>query len=75
MDFPIQIKAIRMGLSIISLKGSQAFPNYHVFLSLRTVFHLTNSADTDKMPHYGTFYLGLHCLSKYMFRSFQYTKG
>ena len=23
---------------------------------------LTNSVDPDEMPHYATFYLGLHCL-------------
>ena len=38
MDYSIQIKAIRMGLSIIYFKGSQVVPNYNVFLSLRIVF-------------------------------------
>ena len=39
MDFPIQIKAIRMGLSIIYFKGHRlAFPNNDVFLSLRIAF-------------------------------------
>ena len=33
------------------------------------VFVLANSADTDEMPHYVAFHLGLHCLPKYMFRS------
>ena len=28
---------------------------------------LANSADPDEMPPYAAFYLGLHCLSKYLF--------
>ena len=39
----------------------------HVLLSLKTVFILANSADPDKMPPYVAFYLGLHCLPKYLF--------
>ena len=27
------------------------------------------------MQQYAAFYLGLHCLPKYSFRGFQYTKG
>ena len=49
--------------------------NYDVFLSLKIVFILANSADPDEMQHYAAFYLGLHCLQKYQFRGFQYTKG
>ena len=26
-----------------------------------------NGADTDEMPPYGAFHLGLHCLPKYLF--------
>ena len=50
MDFPIQIKAIRMGLSIIYFKGSQVgISHLHgVFLSLNT---LTNSVNPKEMPH------------------------
>ena len=36
---------------------------------------LTNSADPDEMHHHAAFQLGLHCLPKYLFRGFQYTKG
>ena len=39
------------------------------FLSLKIDFVLANSADPDEMPHYVAFHLGLHCLSKYWFRS------
>ena len=52
------------------------FPNYDVFLSLRIVVsHLTNSVDPDEMLRYASFHLALHCLSKYLFSGFQYTKG
>ena len=37
-------------------------------------FILANSADPDEI-HYATFHQGLHCLPKYLFRGFQYTKG
>ena len=39
------------------------------------VFILANSADPDKMPHYVAFYLGLHCLSKYLFTDIQNEMG
>ena len=72
MDFPIHIKAIKMGLSIIYLKGHRPlFPDYDLFLSLRIVLTLTNSVDPDEIK----FYLGLHFLSKYPFRGLQYTNG
>ena len=35
---------------------------------------LTNSADSEEMQHSVAFHLGLHCLPKYPFRKFQYTK-
>ena len=56
-------------------KGSHVkFLKYdYVFLSLKVVLILPNSADTDEMQHYAAFCLGLHCLSKYLFRGFQYT--
>ena len=43
------------------------FLNYDVFLSLKVVLILANSADTDEMKHYAAFHLGLHCLPKYPF--------
>ena len=61
MDFPIHIKAVRMGLPIIYLRDHRlAFPNYGVLLSMRFVFTPTNSE---------------HCFSKYLFRGLQYTMG
>ena len=49
--------------------------NNHVFLSLKIVSILANSADTDEMQHYAAFHLGCHSFPKYLFRGFQYTKG
>ena len=43
------------------------FLNYDVFLSLKVVLILTNSAYPDEMQH-PAFYLGLYCLPKYPFR-------
>ena len=39
------------------------------------LFDLANRADPDEMPHLAAFHLGLHCLLKYLLRSFQPTKG
>ena len=60
----------------VYFKGTQVqISNYDVFISLKIVFTLTNSADPDEMPHFRTFHLGLHCLSMFTLRSLQYTKG
>ena len=42
-----------------------------VFLSLKVVFVLANSVDSDEMPHSAAFHLGLHCLPKNRFRVLQ----
>ena len=68
MEFPLQIDIIGMGLPIVHFKGSQAVLNYDVFLSLKAVFILANSADPDEMQHHATFHLGLRCFQKYQFR-------
>ena len=76
MDFPIHIDTICMGLPIVYLKGSQVeFLNYDVFLSLKVILTFANSADQDEMQRKAAFHLGLHCLPKYPFRGFQYTKN
>ena len=51
------------------------FPNYDVFLSLKIVLTSAKSEDPDEMPRSVAFHLGLHSLSKYQFKGFQYTKG
>ena len=63
-----------MDLSILYFKGSQvkiSCFDIHAFLSEMIVFTIENSADTDEMPHYAEFHLGLHCLSKYLFTGIQ----
>ena len=42
-----------MGLSILYVKGLQKFLNYDIFLSLKVVLILANSADSDEIQHYG----------------------
>ena len=69
MDFPIHIDAISIELPIVYLKGSQV-----VFLCLKAILILANSADPDEMQHYAAFHLGLHCLPNYLFGGFQNTK-
>ena len=65
-----------MGLPFLYFKGSQVeFLNYDVFLSLKVALILANSANSDEMQHYAAFHPGHHCLPKYMFSGFQYTKG
>ena len=46
-----------------------------VFLYLKVVFILANTADPGEMPPNSTFHLGLHCLSKYLFISLQNEEG
>ena len=50
------------------------FQLFHISIP-EDCFYLENSVDPDEMPHYAAFHLGLHCLSKYPFRGFKYTKG
>ena len=65
MDFPIQIDTLRVGMSIIYLKGSQVgISNYYIFISLKIVFTLINSADLDEMLHFAAFHLDFHCFPK-----------
>ena len=46
----------------------------YVFLSQKVVLILANSADPDEM-YYAAFHQEFHCLPKYPFQGFQYTKG
>ena len=46
------------------------------FCPLKVVLiFIASTADPDEMQHYAAFHLGLHCLLKYLFRGFPYTKG
>ena len=58
MDFPITFDTFKSGWAIVYIEGSQHnFPNNSIFLSLKIVFVLANSADPDEMPHYVAFHL------------------
>ena len=46
-----------------------------MFLSFKIFFILANSADSDEMPPYAAFHLGLHCLPKYLLTGIQNEKG
>ena len=50
MGFPIQIKAITMGLSILCFNGLE-FPKYDVYLTMMIVFILANSVGYEEMLH------------------------
>ena len=55
-----------------------SFPTIIELLSLKVILVdpvLASSVDPDEMLHNAAFHLGLHCLSKYSFNGFQYTKG
>ena len=53
------------------LNGSQVkVSKLSVFLSLKVILILANSADPDGMQHYAAFHLGLHCLPEYWFMEF-----
>ena len=54
-------------------KGSQVKFSLK-FWSLKVVFIIANSVDPDEMQQNAAFHLGLHCLPKYPFRGFQYTR-
>ena len=43
------------------------------FVSLKVLVTLANSVDPDETQSYAAFHPGPHCLSKYLFRSAQYT--
>ena len=61
----------RLSCTYLHVRGH----NYDVFLSLKVVLIVENSADPDEMQHYTAFHMGLHRLPKYSFRGLQYTNG
>ena len=52
-----------------------SFKKYIVIYCLKIFIRFTKSVDLNEMQHHAAFHLGLHCLQKYSFRGFQYTKG
>ena len=76
MDYPIHIDSKSMELSILYFKGLPVTILCNdVFLPLKINFIIANSAETDEMPHYVAFHLGLHCLPKYLFTGIQNEKS
>ena len=72
IDFPIHIDIKAWICPFCILRGNRSkFLNYHVFLSLKIVFILANSADPDEMLPYMTFHLGLHFLPMHLFIGIQ----
>ena len=70
MEFSIKFDSVMSGKFIIYIKGSQ------VIISLKCYFSVSEVClDPDEMPHYVAFYLGLHCLPKYLFRGFWSLRG
>ena len=59
MDYPINFDTISMRWSILYfLRGHRSyFQNFDIFLSLKIVFILANSADPCEMRHHSVFYL------------------
>ena len=67
MDFSIKFDTIKPGWSIEYTEGSKVITYFFLFLSLKTIFVLANSADPDVMLHPVVFHVGLHCLPKYVY--------
>ena len=77
MDSFFWFYIIHLGRSIRYIEGSHVIisKKYCIHFSEDRFFVLANSADPDEMLHFVSFNLGLHCLPKYPFRGFWYTKG
>ena len=78
MDYPIHIDTI-LNIKVwdcpfCNLKGCWSQFLYNVFLSLKIVLILANSADPAEILPYAAFYLGLHCLQTYLFAGTQNEK-
>ena len=54
------------------LRGSRVeFPNYNVFVPLKSVLIFANSAYPDEMLQFVASHLGLHCSPVYLFEGLQ----
>ena len=67
--FFIQIDKIKMELAYLSPQVTSSKFRCLMYLYLKIIFALTNSADPDEMQHIVALHLGLHYLSKDSFRS------
>ena len=69
MEYPKHIDTISLGSPFCVLRGHRLkFLNYDEFMLLKIFFIQASSADPDECL-YAAFYLGLHCLPKYLFIS------
>ena len=79
MDFPIHVDTMSMGLSIVYFKGSQLKFSKVWCVSVSESCFIFNSKQCRPWWNAALcckwLQLGLHCLPKYPFRGFQYTKG
>ena len=75
MDYPIHIlNTLKYGLIHFVFKGIAGQKLYNdAFMFLKTVF-FSILAETDEMPPYAAFHLGLHCLPRYVFTGSQNVK-
>ena len=76
MDSSFWFDTINFGIVHCTYLGISGynFQKNVVFFCLKIFFTFTNSVDPDEMQHHAAFHLGLHCLPKFPFRGFQYTK-
>ena len=68
----VTLGPIKNSLIILSLYLSTVFQSFRA--GERGYYVTVNSEDPNEMQHTAAFHKGLHCLSKYHFRGFQYIK-
>ena len=76
MDSSILFDKIKLGWFIMQIRGSEVkIFKLRCILTLKIVFILAKRVDHSEMPHFVGFYLSLHCLKKYPFACFLFTRG
>ena len=74
VDYCMRVHIDTINMALSSLYLGMSVKNYikmMYLMSLKIVFILSNRAYPDKMPPYAAFYLGIHCLPKYLFTGIQ----
>ena len=66
----LHIKLKRSGWPNVYIEGSQVIISPHMYFFLVS----ENNVEPDEIPHYVAFHMGLHCLPKYPFRGFRFSK-
>ena len=76
MKLSINFDKVKSGWPIIYIEWSKFIISENaVFFSLKIDFVLANNTDPDEMPQHASFHLDLHCLPKYTFWNFWFSKG